>query len=89
MSAISITTPIIRCYLRLVRTFRLYNPPLVLSSIDTFSHSVVLKLYPDALKERISLINREERDPRLDTPVFVFQLSFPGIPTNLHIFEPR
>ncbi|KAG8854162.1 hypothetical protein FRB91_003929, partial [Serendipita sp. 411] len=26
---------------------------------------------------------------RLDTPIFVCQLSFPGMPTLLHIFEPR
>jgi hypothetical protein len=31
----------------------------------------------------------EERDARLDTPIFVCQLSFPGIPTWLHFFEPR
>ncbi|PVF94746.1 hypothetical protein CPB86DRAFT_712528 [Serendipita vermifera] len=28
-------------------------------------------------------------DPDLDTPIFVCQLSFPGMPTILHIFEPR
>lgn len=25
----------------------------------------------------------------MDTPIFVCQLSFPGLPTVLHIFEPR
>ncbi|KAG8814243.1 hypothetical protein FRC18_002041 [Serendipita sp. 400] len=29
------------------------------------------------------------KSPRLDTPIFVCQLSFPGMPTLLHIFEPR
>jgi hypothetical protein len=31
----------------------------------------------------------EEREARLDTPIFVCQLSFPGMPTLLHFFEPR
>ena len=35
------------------------------------------------------MIEAEERDARLDTPVFVCQLSFPGMPTILHFFEPR
>jgi Lon protease-like protein len=34
-------------------------------------------------------MEREERDSRLDTPIFVCQLSFPGMPTLLHFFEPR
>lgn len=34
-------------------------------------------------------MEREERDARLDTPIFVCQLSFPGMPTLLHFFEPR
>ncbi|KAF9453009.1 hypothetical protein P691DRAFT_802389 [Macrolepiota fuliginosa MF-IS2] len=40
-------------------------------------------------KERGELLEAEERDARLDTPVFVCQLSFPGMPTLLHFFEPR
>ncbi|KAG8968560.1 hypothetical protein FRC03_006960 [Tulasnella sp. 419] len=31
----------------------------------------------------------QERIARLDTPIFVCQLSFPGMPTLLHFFEPR
>ncbi len=35
------------------------------------------------------MVEAEERDTKLDTPVFVCQLSFPGMPTLLHLFEPR
>lgn len=34
-------------------------------------------------------MEQEERDARLDTPIFVCQLTFPGMPTMLHVFEPR
>jgi Lon protease-like protein len=40
-------------------------------------------------KERGEALTAEERDARLDTPIFVCQLSFPGMPTLLHFFEPR
>lgn len=49
----------------------------------------VLKAFPDEYAERGATIEAEERDARLDTPIFVCQLSFPGIPTMLHFFEPR
>lgn len=35
------------------------------------------------------MIEAEERDARLDTPILVAQLSFPNMPTMLHLFEPR
>ncbi|PWN46674.1 LON-domain-containing protein [Violaceomyces palustris] len=34
-------------------------------------------------------IEQEEREARLSTPIFVCTLAFPGMPTILHIFEPR
>ena len=34
-------------------------------------------------------MERDERHAGLDTPIFVCQLSFPGMPTLLHFFEPR
>ncbi len=37
---------------------------------------------------RISL-EEEQQDAKLSTPVFVCTLAFPGMPTVLHIFEPR
>lgn len=40
-------------------------------------------------KERAEALAAQERDARLDTPIFVCQLSFPGMPTLLHFFEPR
>jgi hypothetical protein len=51
--------------------------------------AIVLTAFPDAYHERAAAIEAEERDARLDTPIFVAQLSFPGMPTFLHFFEPR
>jgi hypothetical protein len=49
----------------------------------------VLKAFSPAYIERGEIVQQEERDARLDTPIFVCQLSFPGIPTFLHFFEPK
>lgn len=49
----------------------------------------VLKAFPDTYADRGRVIEIEERDARLKTPLFVCQLSFPGMPTLLHFFEPR
>ena len=49
----------------------------------------VLKAFPTLYEERREAIEAEDRDARLDTPIFVCQLSFPGMPTLLHFFEPR
>ena len=54
----------------------------------TFSPSV-LRAFPDAYSSRGDAMECGERDSRLDTPIFVCQLSFPGMPTLLHFFEPR
>ncbi|RPD81062.1 hypothetical protein L226DRAFT_529510 [Lentinus tigrinus ALCF2SS1-7] len=51
--------------------------------------AIILRAFPDGYRERGDMIEAEERDSRLDTPVFVCQLSFPGMPTILHFFEPR
>ena len=45
--------------------------------------------FPELYAERERSIEEEERHARLDTPLFVCQLSFPSVPTNLHFFEPR
>ncbi|KAI0677505.1 hypothetical protein C8Q78DRAFT_1002999 [Trametes maxima] len=50
---------------------------------------IIHEAFPDAYAERGATIEAEERDARLDTPIFVCQLSFPGMPTMLHFFEPR
>ncbi|OBZ76043.1 LON peptidase N-terminal domain and RING finger protein 1 [Grifola frondosa] len=51
--------------------------------------AIILKAFPEAYAERGAALEAEERDARLDTPIFVCQLSFPGMPTLLHFFEPR
>ncbi|GFZ44258.1 hypothetical protein JCM24511_01980 [Saitozyma sp. JCM 24511] len=50
----------------------------------------IIKLaFPDEYTDRRAAIERDERDARLDTPIFVCTLAFPGMPTILHVFEPR
>jgi len=51
--------------------------------------SVVLNAFPAIYKQRAQAIENEHRLARLNTPIFVCQLSFPGVPTILHFFEPR
>lgn len=51
--------------------------------------STILQAFPEAYSERGRMIEQEERHSRLDTPIFVGQLSFPGLPTVVHFFEPR
>ncbi|TBU32730.1 hypothetical protein BD311DRAFT_713585 [Dichomitus squalens] len=51
--------------------------------------AIILRAFPEAYAERGQAVEAEERDARLDTPVFVCQLGFPGMPTILHFFEPR
>jgi Lon protease-like protein len=53
--------------------------------------SLLTSVFPDVYAERTSAAENEERSSSssLDVPVFVCTLSFPGLPTTLHIFEPR
>ena len=51
--------------------------------------SIILRAFPETYADRAQQINEEEKDARLDTPIFICQLSFPGMPTLLHFFEPR
>ncbi|OCF40438.1 hypothetical protein I317_05741 [Kwoniella heveanensis CBS 569] len=51
--------------------------------------SIIKTTFPDEYAERAQAIERDERDARLDTPIFVCTLAFPGMPTILHVFEPR
>jgi Lon protease-like protein len=48
-----------------------------------------LKAFPEEYEAHAVALAEEERHARLNTPVFVCQLSFPGVPTLLHFFEPR
>lgn len=45
--------------------------------------------FADDYVERQRTIERDEKDAKLDTPIFVCTLAFPGMPTILHVFEPR
>lgn len=58
-------------------------------SSSVYNVFLVLKAFPDVYTERGRAIDQEEREARLNTPIFVCQLSFPGVPTVLHFFEPR
>ncbi|KAF7976286.1 hypothetical protein HWV62_7190 [Athelia sp. TMB] len=51
--------------------------------------AVLLHAFAPEYAARAAALAQEERDARLDTPIFVCQLSFPGVPTLLHFFEPR
>ncbi|QRV87628.1 ATP-dependent protease La (LON) substrate-binding domain [Ceratobasidium sp. AG-Ba] len=50
---------------------------------------IVAKAFPELLQERMAVAENDGRDSRLDTAIFVCQLSYPGMPTLLHFFEPR
>ena len=50
---------------------------------------LVTKAFPDVYEARRAAIEEEEHQEGLDTPVFVCQLSFPGMPVFLNFFEPR
>jgi hypothetical protein len=60
-----------------------------LSGFAPLMSVAVLKAFSSVYTSRGEAIEAEERNDRLDTPIFVCQLSFPGMPTLLHIFEPR
>ncbi|KAG9104463.1 hypothetical protein FRC06_002119 [Ceratobasidium sp. 370] len=50
---------------------------------------IIAKAFPELLRERTAIAENDGRDSRLDTAIFVCQLSYPGMPTLLHFFEPR
>jgi hypothetical protein len=66
-----------------------FHPFFFFSDLTTLFATPVLKTFPEAYTERGRVIEQEERHSRLDTPIFVCQLSFPGLPTVVHFFEPR
>ncbi|KAH9482682.1 LON peptidase N-terminal domain and RING finger protein 3 [Psilocybe cubensis] len=49
----------------------------------------VLRAFPLLYRERAESIQQDERHARLNTPIFQCTLAFPGIPTLLHIYEPK
>ncbi|KAJ7930621.1 PUA-like domain-containing protein [Mycena leptocephala] len=74
--------------------------PLCRDNLPTFSffenhprnqtlETLLVTAFPSEYLARGDAIAAEERDARLDTPIFVCMLVFPGHPTPLHFFEPR
>ncbi|KAF7371543.1 hypothetical protein MVEN_00009300 [Mycena venus] len=51
--------------------------------------TLLVTAFPEEYAARGDAIAAEERDARLNTPIFVCMLIFPGHPTALHFFEPR
>lgn len=51
--------------------------------------TILKTAFPTEYAERAAAIEKDERDARLNTPIFVCTLAFPGMPTILHVFEPR
>ncbi|CZR59208.1 related to ATP-dependent protease (CrgA) [Phialocephala subalpina] len=70
----------------LATTIRSKNPPINLSLAR-----IISGLCPEAMALRadISSLDEELDKPKLDTPLFICTLSFPEMPTFLHVFEPR
>jgi hypothetical protein len=77
-----------------------YVCPLCRSELPGFSYfhkqpenrcilSLLTSIFPDIYAERQSASEREESERKLETPIFVCTLAFPGLPMSLHIFEPR
>ncbi|KAG9235282.1 ATP-dependent protease La domain-containing protein [Amylocarpus encephaloides] len=66
-----------------------------ISAIQAPSNILLIKFlsgfYPEAMTARAEAALEEEsnRVGELDTPLFICTLSFPSMPTFLHIFEPR
>jgi len=51
--------------------------------------NLIITTFPMMYEERREVQLKEEGESGLDTPVFVCMVSFPHMPTNLHIYEPR
>ncbi|KAG8936154.1 hypothetical protein FRC02_004182 [Tulasnella sp. 418] len=58
-------------------------------AVNKVISSIIIRAFPQVHADREAALAEEERIARLDTPIFVCQLSFPGMPTLLHFFEPR
>lgn len=52
---------------------------------------LIMGLCPDHVAARAEAVSKEDihEIPELDTPLFICTISFPAMPTFLHIFEPR
>lgn len=78
-----------------ISIFNLYQPNAVLSAICDFFYYAAVGEPPDLPAVLSISPTNQLATPTLDpdhapdTPIFVCQLSFPDMPTILHIFEPR
>ena len=66
-------------------------PSLALEPSNKRLSAILSGLCPDLLATRAEMVARDETgvSGELDTPLFVCTLSYPSMPTFLHIFEPR
>lgn len=60
----------------------------VTAPINQTISSLILDTFPALHAER-KQNDDDDKDNALDTPIFVCMVSFPHMPTNLHIYEPR
>ena len=61
----------------------------VTAPVNLTLHSILQTAFPAMYQERKLFLQQEEGDSRFDTAVFVCMVSFPLMPTNLHIYEPK
>lgn len=57
--------------------------------INSTLSNLIITTFPILYEQRKDLSKQEENESGLDTPIFVCMVSFPFMPTNLHIYEPR
>ncbi|KAM0751155.1 hypothetical protein T439DRAFT_288389 [Meredithblackwellia eburnea MCA 4105] len=57
--------------------------------VNETAHQVILSAWPSYAAERKAAFDAEEMSSTLNTPIFICTLSWPSLPTYIHIFEPR
>ena len=67
------------------------SPTLGAEASNTRLTDLIVALYPQTLAARAEAVAKEETGATgsLNTPLFVCALSYPSMPTFLHVFEPR
>lgn len=59
------------------------------SPLNLTLSNMLITTFPILYEQRMQLSKQEESESGLDTPIFVCMVSFPYMPTNLHIYEPK
>ncbi|KAK9900463.1 hypothetical protein P389DRAFT_192728 [Cystobasidium minutum MCA 4210] len=59
------------------------------SPLNLTLSNALITTFPVLYEQRQILSKQEETESGLDTPIFVCMVSFPAMPTNLHIYEPK